>query len=84
VQSPSEKYWLTDGMKMGQATPMDGLHADRVHVPKRSLNFRLNVGQVGNLRRIDNPPATVYANCLTGRLPIGRRFPTCPTIGFQE
>ncbi len=37
------------------------------------------VGQVGNLRRIGNPPGPVSGNC-RGRLPIGRRFPTCPTI----
>ncbi len=79
MQSPGEKYWLTDGMEVRQATPMDGLHADRVHVPKKSLNFRFHVGQVGNLRRIDNPPATGLGNYLTGRFPIGRRFPTCPT-----
>jgi hypothetical protein len=36
------------------------------------------VGQVGNLRRIGNPPGPVSENC-TGRLPIGRRLPTGPT-----
>ena len=41
------------------------------------------VGQVGNLRRIGNSPGPVSGNCrgrLPIRLPIGRRFPTCPTI----
>ncbi len=36
------------------------------------------VGQVGNLRRIVNPPWLIR-NLFTGRLPIGRRLPTCPT-----
>jgi len=37
------------------------------------------VGQVGNLRRIGNPPGPVPGN-YTGRLTIGRRLSTCPTI----
>ena len=36
------------------------------------------VGQVGNLRRIGNPPR-IGSGIFTGRLPIGRRLPTCPT-----
>src|SRR5713226_146681 len=37
-----------------------------------------HVGQVGNLRRIGNPPVCEQEISL-GRLPIGRRLPTCPT-----
>src|SRR5216684_8385016 len=37
------------------------------------------VGQVGNLRRIGNPPGPLSENC-RGRLPIGRRLSACPTI----
>src|SRR5258708_37729002 len=37
-----------------------------------------HMGQVGNLRRIGNPPACEQEISL-GRLQIGRRLPTCPT-----
>jgi hypothetical protein len=37
------------------------------------------VGQIGNVRRIGNPPGPVLENC-RGRLTIGRRLSTCPTI----
>src|SRR5258708_19207525 len=39
----------------------------------------IHVGQVGNLRRNGNPPAEAFEKSATGRFPIGRRLPTCPT-----
>src|ERR1019366_1576267 len=39
---------------------------------------KTNVGQVGNLRGGWLPP-TVHREGGRGRLPIGRRLPTCPT-----
>jgi len=44
------------------------------NVPKIQ-ETNVDVGQVGNLRRIGNPPG-VNPELLTGRLPIGRRLPT--------
>ena len=40
-------------------------------LPEIETSFS-NVGQVGNLRRVVNPPTQA-------RLPIARRLPTCPT-----
>jgi cobalt-zinc-cadmium efflux system outer membrane protein len=37
-----------------------------------------HVGQVGNLRRIGNPPASEQ-EIPSGQLPVGRRLPTCST-----
>jgi len=37
------------------------------------------VGQVGNLRPIVNRPAEAFEKSTTGRFPIGRRMPSCPT-----
>jgi hypothetical protein len=38
-----------------------------------------NVGQVVDLRPIVNRPAEVFEKSTTGRFPIGRRMPSCPT-----
>src|SRR5260370_40782620 len=38
-----------------------------------------HVGQVGNLRRIGNPPAEAFEKSATRRFPIGCRTPSCPT-----
>ena len=45
-------------------------------MPRRVAN---HVGQVGNLRRIGNPPAEAFEKSATGRFPIGCRMPSCPT-----
>src|SRR5260370_9025297 len=43
-----------------------------------SMRAAVRVGQIGNLRAIGNPPGN-FPDPVTGRLPIGRRLPTCPT-----
>src|SRR5258708_38912161 len=48
-------------------------------MPRRVAN---HVGQVGNLRRIGNPTPSEQ-EISSGRLPIGRRLPTCPTKKAQ-
>src|SRR5260370_38716092 len=50
-------------------------------MPRRVVN---RVGQVGNLRRIGNPPAEAFEKSATGRFPIGRRMPSCPTLVAQS
>src|SRR5260370_40842620 len=43
-----------------------------------SMRAPVRVGPIGNLRAIANPPGN-FPDPVTGRLPIGRRLPTCPT-----
>src|SRR5258708_39838951 len=42
------------------------------------MSWNSHVGQIVNLRPIDNRPVKECSE-LTGRLPIGRRIPSCPT-----
>src|SRR5437870_3135577 len=47
-------------------------HREDYRNPNTVSRLRANVGQVGNLRRVVNPPTQA-------RLPIARRLTTCPT-----
>src|SRR5580658_10500762 len=48
-------------------------------VTKMNLATGHLVGRIGNLRPIGNRPRAV-TGCRPGRLPIGRRLATCPTL----
>ncbi len=76
VEGTAEKVRVYAGCGGGGGEGRDRESAGmKVHVLLEADSF---VGQVGNLRPIGNRPAAGLG-IIRGRLPIGRRMPSCPT-----
>ncbi len=60
IQWPSEKYRLTDGIKVRQPPLMERSHKEKVDLSEKLLN--VVVGQVGNLPPLEKRPCTELAN----------------------
>jgi len=60
IQPPSEKYGLTNSIKVRQPPPMERRHKEKVDLSEKLLN--VVVGQVGNLPPLEKRPCTESTN----------------------